>query len=310
MAIIETTISTILATVKTLLESNKGPGKTLSSIKVIKRGVLPPQNPMPLIALIPTEEQVVKKYSSNLVSVNKNFDIFIYNRDYRGKQGVYDLETMVDQTKEILVDNYLLPVSGTQKVIDTRIGRTEYGTEDTDSSILNVARLPISCYVREQQESPTRRGAIANNPTGRTLVSEITTFLKNEKSTTLGNKVHVIRDGEVGPESKYPAIYVSQGRASTERRVTGADAIERPISVDLLSKIQRGADEELTDHLDIVENMKTVLEKDPSINSYAWDSEISNIQYGAGVQNNDLVYRSSITMLTTTRDLTPDHPTI
>ena len=267
MAIIETTISTILATVKTLLESNKGPGKTLSSIKVIKRGVLPPQNPMPLIALIPTEEQVVKKYSSNLVSVNKNFDIFIYNRDYRGKQGVYDLETMVDQTKEILVDNYLLPVSGTQKVIDTRIGRTEYGTEDTDSSILNVARLPISCYVREQQESPTRRGAIANNPTGRTLVSEITTFLKNEKSTTLGNKVHVIRDGEVGPESKYPAIYVSHGRASTERRWTGADAIERPISVDLLSKIQRGADEELTDHLDIVENMKTVLEKDPSINS-------------------------------------------
>ena len=170
--------------------------------------------------------------------------------------------------------------------------------------------MPISCYVREQQESPTRRGAIANNPTGRTLVSEITTFLKNEKSTTLGNKVHVIRDGEVGPESKYPAIYVSQGRASTERRWTGADAIERPISVDLLSKIQRGADEELTDHLDIVENMKTVLEKDPSINSYAWDSEISNIQYGAGVQNNDLVYRSSITMLTTTRDLTPDHPTI
>ena len=303
----ESTMKDIIGAIKTLLVANSGVGKTLSKIKQVKRGVLPHKYILPVISIMPSFERITSRRSGRQVIIERGIDIFIIDKDHRGRKGIQELQTLASQTREILIDNYLLNAGGTALTSNAEFDNILYSEDEADKSLFHTAQITIVYRSDEQLPITTSRSSITNNPTVRTISSAIYDDLYAVRTTTLSGIRKFFND-EWGPfDSKLPALVVSPQGTNVESEYAGQDLLNHTIAVDILSSIRSQSDAELLKILDFVEAAKDVLQTDVRLEGNTLWSFIDDITFDTGVDNNDFVYQATITMTATSKDNTASY---
>lgn len=301
----ESPMKDIIGAIKTLLSANSGVGNTLSKIKQVKRGVLPHRYQLPVISIMPAFERIASRRSGRQVIIERGIEVFIIDKDHRGRAGIQELQTLASQTKEILTDNYLLDGGGSAIVTQADFDVIEYSMEEDGDSLLHTAKIPIVYRNDEQLPLTTSTTTLVNNPTIGTISGAIYDDIYALRTTTLTGIKRFFND-EWGPfTGKLPALVVSPANTVVEPRYAGIDLHHHTITVDILSSIRSANDAELLTVLDLVEAVKDGLQTDIRFEGNTLWSFIDDISFSTGVDNNDFVYQATITMTATSKDNTP-----
>lgn len=305
MAEFETTIKDLLALVRTLLVANTGSGTTLSGIKQVKRGVLPPKPIYDLITIVPVEEQYVSYRASRRAIVAREIGVHVLIKDLRGKKGIYTAEQYIDAVFEILRTNYSLPDGGGEaKTRRVTFGEIDFSSDETNQGVVHDALLPVTYESHETLPYPTLTSAQVDNPSGNSLTKAVFDTLKALQVTTLSSFKEFSR-GNFGPRGLFPLLVVDVADESQGNLWDGVDDVNTGITVSLYSKIQGAADSTLTNHLNLLEPVKDGLQTDIHWGGRCSRSEISGINFTTALKNNEQLYETNLTLSTRGKDNSP-----
>lgn len=298
-----TTMRLLLMDLKNLLQNNIGAGGILSGIKAVKRGILPERNQYPLITILPLQERIVRRYSGQRVVVARDVQVFLYSKAVRGKEDIYNIQSMADDTLDLLRDNSKVPDRETDR--DTTLW-AEFSTIDVDSDSGMEASFQVTYYSHEDLPQRSFTGTQTDDVSPVIFIEQIYNLLNDGKPLTLSKVREVFReDWGTVKRLLLPSITVVMDGQNQHKYLSGQDRLSTTAEVKILSSVASASDSTIDTHLEILEPVKDLLQSQGDWTGRAINTQIEGIRFGQRVGSNDLQYETIITVRTDAQYLVP-----
>ena len=286
----ETTMTDLLGAVRTMLQAQTQTGEGLYGIRQVKRGVLPPRYQLPTLAILPVSEVYTGYYSGREARLERTLEIHVVARDLRGKQGMYDTETLVDAARDLVRADYRLLNGATARTLDVETGTIHFGESQMGDDLLQDAYFDAIYRCREFLPQPTLVNAVTDNPTGPAVADLVFDHLK----ASLGSAFREYSLGDIGPRGLWPAMIVSADTVASEP-LPGRDLLAGDITVTLQSPVYGASDQTLSGHLESLELVKDALQDTPQWSGRCRSSQIDEIAFTTAPHSKEgLLYETEI----------------
>jgi hypothetical protein len=291
----ETTMGDLIASVKTLLQSQIGSGGTLYGVHQIKRGILPNNVQFPVVTIIPEDEQIVK-IKGRCATVRRDLTIYLFVRN-RSRADTIKLQEHADAIMEVLrADRQLLDGGLSPTIYHIELSEIDYDQDRTG------AEMMASYYSEETLPVRTVDTTINDNPSIGSIANEIQTTLNGLKATTLAGVSQIIREnwGEVASR-RLPAITVESEGQSNIAHEAGREQISCSFNINIFSKVASAADSTLVSHLALLEPVKDALLSNATWNGTCYDSGLLGISFNSTASDDEMLYQTELRYATKSR---------
>jgi len=299
MPLVSTTMSDLIANVKTLLQAGTVSGQPLYGVRQIKRGILPNNVQFPVVTIVPADEQIVE-VKGGCATVRRDLAVYTFIKN-RSRSDLLRLHEYSDNVMEILRgDRELLDGSSDPTVYHVDISPIDYDQDGSGSE------MTVSYYSEEQLPTRTSStGDINDNPTIGTIANEIHTTLNGLKATTLSGVSQILREnwGNVAAR-RLPAITIESDGQSNGDHEAGRERVDCSFIVSIYSKVASASDATLVSHLAILEPVKDALQGNSSWSNNCYDSQLVGISFNSIVSSNETLYQTELRYTTRSRHLT------
>ena len=296
MADYQTTMKDLLGNLKTLLSAETTSGNTLYGIRQIKRGILPPITQLPLITLLPSQQMYTTIRSGGLATIDFQVEMVVV-ANVRRKEDIYNVQKYADAAMEKIRNNRTVPDSnGDPTVFNVEMGEIEIPPDR------EAASVTMNFQGEELLPSRTVAAIITNNPTPLTVLTKVYDKINALKSVS-ANKIRSVHKEEWDDSftKMLPSITVNMEGVSDSSWVAGRESPQMEFSISIYSQVGKAGDQMLLSHLDLVNVVKTEIQKNVNWDGLARDTQIDGITHAQTLANNDLLYSSNISMTTMLR---------
>lgn len=277
-----------------------------TGIKIVKRGVLPPRTQYPVLTFLPRSETIVQYRAGGRYVVDRLCEAHIYVRDLRSnKQGIDSVQQYLDDIQQLFRANTTLTDSGgAATTTNVEFQSFDFGVSEIEGGYIQHGVVPM--IWRSHEDLPTRilTSTITDNPDTGDIYTAIYNQLYGKRAGTLA-AVGTFTKGEFGPKQRAtrPFLIVSADNALHSQGIyAGADSINGEYAVTVLSQVLGGSNNEMDDHLDIVEPIKDALQEIPHWGGKCLNSAITGIDYSTWAGNNLLHYQTTVRLSTIGKD--------
>ncbi len=291
MADYQTTMKDLLGNLKTLLSAETTSGNTLYGIKQVKRGILPPVTQLPLITLLPQQQTYPQFRSSGLATIDFQVEMVVV-ANVRRKDDIYNVHKYADAPMEKIPDN--------RTVRDSHNNPTVFNAEFGEIDIADdreAASIVMNFQGEESLPTRTVAATITNNPAPLTVLTKVYDKI-NELKSVNANKIRSVHKEEWDDSftKMCPSITVNMEGVSEPSWTAGRESPQMEFSISIYSQVGKASDQMLLSHLDLVNVVKTEIQKNVNWDGLARDSQIDGITHAQTLANNDLLYSSNISM--------------
>lgn len=261
-----------------LIEILKDNSSDISEIKTYKKGVLPPLPAFPALSILPQSETFSYQYSGGKYRVAKEVELQLYLKGLSLKVIKESLRSLIKRITRILTDNYTL--SGT--LYDLYL--ESQGFQDPlvlTNSIIQSATIRIIGYSFEFKPTNIASDESLKHLDENKVISEIKElFIRYKNSIEYPlSTIKSLNLQTIGPQSNFPAVLIAGSLDSPRvRTFTGLDTLELRCEISIFTKLL-DKNYALYSNLDLVENIKRVLQLSGNLNGYLLNPEILRINY-------------------------------
>jgi hypothetical protein len=246
-------------------------------LKTFKNGVLPPTPAFPAMAILPQKESFSYLYTGGKYRVNRELELQVVTKTMNKRDGRDQVEDLMDGCIRIIRDNHEFEGECYDTFADLHDMEDPIERED---SIVDVGIIKLNCFSFEFKPDRRLRTTKLYEAKSNHLLSQIYDLFwtyKNDVDYPLRN-LKGLEVQSLGPRIQFPLALVSEMSVDRDRTFTGIDIATREIRIEIFTKLL-DKDFALYSNLDLVENIKKILQLDSTLGGAVLDSEIDNISY-------------------------------
>jgi len=289
-----TNMKTLLTSIKDSLKADSD----FANINTWKRGVMPPEPAFPAISVVPLRERKTEHFAGGMYHVERDVALNVFVKSLNPREALGDAMDWIEEMKEHVQANY----QWSETAMDTRMGAEQFGEPEswTKAAMVQPAALPLTVISKEWLYANDTTTTISEG-SARALGDYINTTLKASALLTNISQSNFYWK-VVPPIPRLPALCLVENTETFMRTWAGADEPIRAFVISLWTKLL-DREQMLDDNLDIVEDVKDVIQANHTWGGRCRYSDIVGIIFGERITEEVALYSSSIQLLCHSREI-------